>query len=170
MEVARLVLDYITVLIWPSVVISTAWFFRLQLSSLFDRVLHQSEQIDVEVAGQKVSIRLAEKVVQQALEASREAGTPAAVATRIERESTYLLRVLSSLDELDILNLRRLPLPVGPRRNGADEPQARRILSLGVAEQRNGELHLTELGQRVLSLLGSTNDVDEALHKITQAM
>ena len=40
MEIARLILDYISVVIWPAVVITTCVVFRKQLIALLARIRH----------------------------------------------------------------------------------------------------------------------------------
>ncbi len=63
MEVAKLILDYVSVLIWPVALLTIILWFRVPLGRVVERILSRSERIELEVGGQRLSIILGKEAV-----------------------------------------------------------------------------------------------------------
>lgn len=167
MEAAKLVLEYLRVLIWPLLLLGLLIWFRAPLKALWRRLERETRQLDVDIGGQKISVKLAERVLDEAVDAAVRSGAPSIhTADRIRNESRALLEVLSHLTQQDIQIIRILPAPA----TRLPDHAAAKLVSLEVAVQHAGTVEATDLGRRVSALVGPTGNVDEALHKIAQAM
>ncbi len=174
MEIAGIVLQYISVLIWPTVVLAFAFWFRDIIRKLLVRVLLESKQIDLQVAGQKVSVTLTKEVVKDAINTvvnNPELSESPRKIEQIATSSALLLEILPKLEntDIDLLKLLQEPSDSFQANVKKEKTAIRKLKSLGLVDRTMEPIRVTEFGRRVQQLLAD-KDIDEALHKIGQAL
>ncbi len=167
MEIAKLILEYLKVLIWPILLFGLVVWLRVPFRSLWKRLARESRQLDIEFGGQKISVKLAERVFEEAVDAITRS-EPASVRNPMEirTEVRTYLDILSRLNNEDMQIIASLPAVSAAVPNRIVD----KLIFLGLVIHHDGYLRPTAIGQRISILVGPKADVDEALHKITQAM
>jgi hypothetical protein len=172
-EIAKLVLAFVSILIWPIVILCIGLRFRNSIDRMMDRISRESRQIDLEIGGQKISVKLAEKLLTTALEEVAGDGTGAPVSlAQVKHDTLHILRLMSSLRDEDAEVMRLLSVNMSDVTTNSDASQRSaidRLRQLGLVKMEGSHLEITDLGQKVRNLLGE-GDLQQALHKISQAM
>ena len=172
MELAKLILNYAMVLVWPVTLLTIILWFRAPLGRVVERVLSRSEHIELEVGGQRLSIVLAKDAVREAIEtAVSESGVEQdpKKLDEIAASTSELLSVLARLSDSDVEALIILV-----ERPGATDKVIRRetvdhLEALGLLTREGHNLGISALGARVKALIAG-RDIGETLHKISHAI
>ena len=170
MEAAKLVLEYVDHLIWPVMILSVILWVRKPLRLLFDRLATNADRVDVQFGGQKISVALAERVVDHAVRTALEMNETKGMDPEISAESKMLLEILSQIDREDVVLLRALPASLNMARRYFPNDRIEKILRLDLAQIRSDRLEISALGLRISTLVGASDDPEYALHKIAYAM
>ena len=174
MDIARLVLQFLAVLIWPALLLIFGFWFRDTIRRLLERILLEGKQIDVEIAGQKLSVVLAKEVVKEAITTvvndPKLSESPKEIE-QIASDSAMVLSVLPKLSNTDTELL--CQISKRPRESELDNSSAlaamKKLRSMGLIDGAGESAELTDLGKRIVSLVAG-RDVDEALHRIGQSL
>lgn len=174
MEVAQLVLQFVSVLIWPVLLLAFLAYFRRGLKGLLERVVRESRKIDFELAGQKVSVTLAKELVRGAIQEAVSEAPKAAGPERIDQIASSTAQILSVLPLLENRDLALLESVRAGETRLADRAVPERaavgrLAALGLVHIDRGTLSLTDIGERV-HVLTEGRDVYETMHRIGQAM
>ena len=100
MNTLKLILDFVSNLIWPATVLIIVVSFRAPLSRIVDELLSRAEQIDANVGGQKISIKLAKGIVVKAIETAVSETEIEKRPQRIDEIATETSEILSLLSYL----------------------------------------------------------------------
>jgi hypothetical protein len=176
MELADLILRYISTFIWPVIIVFVLVYFKTTIRSLLDRIIHNSSQINLEFGGQKVSVVLDKEVVKGAIEtAIKDSDTDESVnsnwAEKVANNTTTMLFVLPNIEQEDLEKLDKLYR--SPIRDSIQlqhlKPSYSKLAELGLAKVDSNLIELTEDGNRIRTLFENSN-VFEVLHKIGQSV
>jgi len=158
MEIAKLILEYIRTLIWPGICIFLLLRFEKPIFQLIDKMFSQSEQVDIEVVGQKISIKNrvraeAMKEVIQTAVATPEIKDNNVGLNNLIQETEPILEVLSIMNDDDIHALRYL-FDKNFIKRKFNQYSAKRLMKIGLLVTAESEYKLTELGLKVIHLIG----------------
>lgn len=70
MEVAKLALEFIKVLIWPTVLLFLLFRFRSHISQLFTRISASAKELDLSIGSNSLKVKIVEDTIHEAIEKS----------------------------------------------------------------------------------------------------
>ena len=155
MEIAKLLLQYLDVLIWPLVTIVVVAMFRSHFDTLLGRI-SEGKEFELEVGGQKLRIKTLEKGIEHVASASVES-EPQQIKEEIE--------LLQQVSRMPHMQLRLLAKFFGADQLERSELRAQygealvSLQHLGLLELVNAGqfIRLTPMGQKALEWMAEGN-------------
>lgn len=152
MEIAKLVLEYIQSLIWPSVVIFSIIRFREELKGLLAKAI-RSHEVEVDILGQKIKLKTLEKLAEEGSDTTK-AFEENVQPNRNALLTMHLINLISKLSTDEIFVLRRISLEL--TEEGYCGCEAERLVLEKFTNQKilnrdeRGFYHPTDLGKRLM--------------------
>ena len=155
MEIAKLIIEYIKVLIWPIVVIFFIFRFKEELKGLLAKAL-RSHEVELDILGQKIKLKALEKITEDAPDISK--GLENDIEPNQNAALTiYLFSMISKLTTEEVFLLRRISQEI--TKKGYCGCEAERIVLERFVEDKilnrdeRGFYHPTDIGKRLLIAL-----------------